>query len=97
MSTYLYLRCESHKPPLENDGESGQHLRDLEQIWSDLDNRDRIAAAWNDDMIPDDYFRRHTARFLAAHPHSKSGSLTNTDAPTTQTAPHKTRGNKHEH
>lgn len=73
MSTYLYLRCESHNPPLENGDESGQHLYDLEQIWADLDNRDRIAAAWNDDMTPDDHFRHHTARFLAAHPHCQIG------------------------
>ena len=45
MSTWLYLQCESHDPPLENEGESGQHLYDLEQIWADLENRDRIAAA----------------------------------------------------
>lgn len=45
MSTWLYLRCESHNPPLESDGESGQHLYDLPQIWADLDNRDQIAAA----------------------------------------------------
>ena len=44
MSTYLYLRCESHNPPIENDDESGQHLYDLEQIWADLDNRDRILS-----------------------------------------------------
>lgn len=75
MSTWLYLRCESHNPPLKNDDESGQHLYELEQIWDDLDNRDRIAAAWNDDMIPDDYFRRHTARFLAAHPHCQIGVI----------------------
>lgn len=26
MSTWLYLRCESHDPPIKNEGESGQHL-----------------------------------------------------------------------
>ena len=36
MSTWLYLRCESHDPPLKNDVESGQHLYDLEQIWACL-------------------------------------------------------------
>ena len=46
MSTELYLRCESHNPPLENEDESGQHLRDLDQIWADISNRDRIAAAY---------------------------------------------------
>ena len=73
MSTELYLRCESHNPPLENEDESGQHLYDLPQIWADISNRDRIAAAYRDDMIPEDYFRRHTARFLAAHPHCHIG------------------------
>lgn len=68
MSTWLYLRCESHDPPLENDGESGQHLYDLEQIWADIKHRDRIAAAYHDGMIPDDHFRCNTAWFLAAHP-----------------------------
>ena len=75
MSTYLYLRCESHSPPLENDRESGQHLYNLEQIWADLDSRDRIAAAWRDGMTPEYYFRRHTAKFLAAHPHCQIGVI----------------------
>ena len=69
MSTWLYLRCESHDPPLENDGESGQHLYDLEQIWADINNRDVIAAAWLNHFFPDDHFRRNTASFLAKHPH----------------------------
>lgn len=75
MSTWLYLRCESHDPPLKNDGESGQHLRDLEQIWSDLDNRDRIAIAYCDGMIPYDNYRHSTASFLAAHPHCRIGVI----------------------
>ena len=73
MSTWLYLRCESHTPPLENTGESGQHLYDLEQIWADLDNRDQIAANWRDGFFPEDHFRRNTARFLAEHPHCQIG------------------------
>ena len=71
MSTWLYLWCESHDPPLKNDMESGQHLYDLEQIWSDLDNRDRIVSAWNDGFTPDNTFRCNTAGFLAAHPHCR--------------------------
>lgn len=43
MSTYLYLVCESHTPPIVADDESGQHLYDLPQIRSDLANRDLIA------------------------------------------------------
>ena len=73
MSTELYLRCESHNPPLENEGESGQHLYDLEQIWADIENRDRIAAAYSDGFTPGNAFRHNTARFLAAHPHCQIG------------------------
>lgn len=75
MSTYLYLRCDSHDPPLENEGESGQHLYDLEQIWADIKHRDRIAAAWNDGFIPGNTCRCNTARFLAEHPHCTIGVI----------------------
>lgn len=75
MSTWLYLRCESHDPPIKNEGESGQHLYDLKQIWADINNRDVIAAAWLDDFIPDDHFRRNTASFLATHPHCQIGVI----------------------
>lgn len=75
MSTWLYLRCESHDPPLKNDGESGQHLYDLEQIWADIKNRDRIAVAYCDNFFPDDHFRHNTARFLAEHPHCQIGVI----------------------
>lgn len=73
MSTYLYLRCDSHDPPLKNRVESGQHLYDLDQIWADLNNRNQVVAAWNEGMTPDDFFRWNTASFLAAHPHCKIG------------------------
>lgn len=69
MSTYLYLRCDSHDPPLENDSQSGQHLYDLDQIFRDIEDRELIVAAWNDDMYPRDSFRYATAAFLAGHPH----------------------------
>lgn len=67
MSTYVYLRCEDHDPPLKADEESGQHLYDLPQIRADIANRDALAAAHDDGMEIDDYFRRHTLRFLTAH------------------------------
>lgn len=69
MSTYIYLRCDSHTPPIEAGSESGQHLYDLEQIWADIKNRDRIVIAYCDGFIPDNTCRCNTARFLAAHPH----------------------------
>lgn len=69
MSTYIYLRCDSHTPPIEAGSESGQHLYDLEQIFRDLGDREQIVAAWENDMTPDDRFRYATAAFLAKHPH----------------------------
>lgn len=68
MSTYVYLRCEDHDPPMYAQDESGQHLTDLPQIRADLANRDALIAAHADDMEIDDYFRRHTLWFLIKHP-----------------------------
>lgn len=68
MSTWVYLECRDHNPPLMADAESGQHLYDLDQIRADIANRDALIAANNDGMEVTDYFRRHTLRFLAAHP-----------------------------
>lgn len=71
MSTYLYLVCITHEPPLRADGESGQHLYDLPQIRADIANRDAIVAAWELDMEPagaPTHFRHATARFLSEHP-----------------------------
>lgn len=69
MSTYLYLRCDSHTPPLEAGSHSGQHLYDLDQIFRDIEDRDLIVKAWNNDMHPNDQHRFATAAFLAEHPH----------------------------
>lgn len=78
MSTYLYLRCLNHTPPLTADGESGQHLYDLPTIWSHIRDRDTLIAEWhrrmhdNDTNVDDPpfehHFGRNTARFLTAHP-----------------------------
>lgn len=68
MSTWLYRQCADHTPPLVAIDESGQHLFDLPQIFADLRDRDRIVANVRDDIWPDGYFRRNTARFLAQHP-----------------------------
>ena len=73
MSTYLYLLCLDHTPPLEAEGESGQHLHNLPQIRADLTNRDQIVAAWDDWGDWGGHFRRNTARFLARHPACRIG------------------------
>ena len=67
MSTYIYLECLDHDPPLRADEESGQHLYDLPQLREDIANREAIVAAIDLDIWPDDYFRVRTARFLTAH------------------------------
>ena len=74
MSTWLYLECLDHDPPLRADDESGQHLYDLPQIRADIADRDALVAAvratrFGDvEQVTNDYFRRHTLRFLVAHP-----------------------------
>lgn len=67
MSTYIYLECESHDPPLRANGESGQHLYDLPQLRDDIVNREAIAAAIALDANFG-HFRNNTAWFLAQHP-----------------------------
>lgn len=71
MSTYFYLRCLDHEPPLTASEESGQHHYDLPQIRKDVANRDVLVQAWNDDVRPSEYYRSHTVAFLAAHPTCK--------------------------
>lgn len=68
MSTYLYLRCLNHNPPLRANRESGQHLYDLPDIQADLANRDVIVKAYELDFASDEYFRENTAWFLVQHP-----------------------------
>lgn len=69
MSTWVYLACLDHTPPLMAEEESGQHLTDLTQIRSDIARRDVLVPLFLEgDFSPDDYFRRHTIRFLSHHP-----------------------------
>lgn len=76
MSTYLYLTCFSHDPPLSATEESGQHLRDLPRIRGEI-NEDReklygegqLSITW-DKLLGrgiDSYFRRHSVIFLSQH------------------------------
>lgn len=74
MSTYLYMQCLDHDPPLVAEGESGQHLYDLPDIRADIANRDALVAAVREhDMQPNGYFRSNTLKFLAAHPTCRIG------------------------
>lgn len=76
MSTYVYLVCLDHNPPLVSEGESGQHLYDLPTIRADIADRDAIVKLWKRDDYGLDmghFFRNNTARFLAAHPHCRIG------------------------
>lgn len=73
MSTWLYLECLDHTPPLPAEAESGQHLYDLPQIRADIADRDRIVANVEDGIYPADHFRLSSARFLAKHPKCRIG------------------------
>ncbi|MBK5248129.1 MAG: hypothetical protein JJE50_01645 [Actinomycetales bacterium] len=73
MSTYVWLECLDHDPPLSADGESGQHLSDLPQIRADLAARVRVVASIRDGWDPGDYFRSNTARFLTRHEKCRIG------------------------
>lgn len=74
MSTYLYLRCEDHDPPLVAREESGQHLRNLPGIRADIADREAIVritrAPAYVDLGPS---RNATADFLADHPACRIG------------------------
>ena len=75
MSTYLYLECLDHDPPLRSDGESGQHLTDLPEIRADIAKR----VAWVEWSEEDDvwnhlhHFRCNTITFLRQHPRCRLG------------------------
>lgn len=55
MSTYLYLECADHEPPLRSADEVGQHLEDLTDIRANLRNRERILALPEATWGPDEY------------------------------------------
>ena len=71
MSTWLYLQCDSHTPPLSSDGEVGQHLYDLPDIRRHIRNRRLYADMASHDVMLDsrgDHFANNAFRFLTAHP-----------------------------
>ena len=81
MSTYLYLECQDHEPPIRAEDESGQYLRDLPRIREEITHRAEVVA-WADD--PDTYkherdgghgqpdsasdFTENSVAFLRHHP-----------------------------
>lgn len=68
MSTYLYIECRDHDPVLRNHEESGQHLRNLEDIRRWIQDRELYATAYQLNEVEfDDYFLRNTIRFLVDH------------------------------
>ncbi|QGJ90130.1 hypothetical protein HWC80_gp082 [Mycobacterium phage Indlulamithi] len=70
MSTYLYLECADHDPPIKSNGEVGQHLSDVPHIQENLNNREIFIANRERDLIAEyrDFFTTNTAYFLCAHP-----------------------------
>lgn len=76
MSTYLYLVCLDHEPPIIADEESGQQWYHLPQIRKDVANRDAIAAVWREGVGLNNFYRRRTAKFLAQHPACSIGIRT---------------------
>lgn len=79
MSTYVYLVCLDHEPPIIASEESGQHLSDLPRIRAEIADRENVADAearydtfhcgWDMDA----YWRANSAKFLAAHPKCRIG------------------------
>jgi hypothetical protein len=78
MSTYLYLECHSHAPPLRAPDESGQHLYDLPHLRATLRmgsekikdyllqyRYESYADGWD---VFHGYYFGNTARFLKEHP-----------------------------
>lgn len=75
MSTYIYLRCEDHNPPLRAEHESAQHIYRLPEVRAALADRERISK---DPMLVNGFsgtghFEANTAQFLAAHPLCRIG------------------------
>ena len=69
MSTWLYLRCDAHTPPLYSE-DVGQHLYDLPTIRGYIADRDRLATEGTllYDGTPESHFDTHARHFLRKHP-----------------------------
>ena len=74
MSTYLYLQCEDHDPPLRSDGEVGQHLYDLPAVREFIKNRHHLAevyevSVWPGGTTAAGQWKFNAAKFFLDHPH----------------------------
>lgn len=68
MSTWIYLECHSHDPPICSADEVGQHLYDLPRIRREVRNRKEVKVLdrWEVSGY-DSYFTPHVIRFLQSH------------------------------
>lgn len=73
MSTYVYLECRDHNPPLTSEGEVGQHLSDLPRIRAEIAQRDTFVAAAEFEPDYGHHFTNNAAWFLRRHPHCSIG------------------------
>lgn len=71
MSTYLYLQCLSHDPPIRSYGDVGSNLSQLPEIQEDVKNRDKIVAETDYETIHDDGWTRAKTRALFFRDHPK--------------------------
>lgn len=74
MSTYFYLTCEDHDPPLTARDESGQHHYDIPRILEEIrdprsliDRLNRGELTWDMAEGYDSYFPYNSAQFLMFH------------------------------
>lgn len=75
MSTYMYLKCMDHDPPIMAREESGQHHYDLPRIRAEIAGRAELVKRWENGELQyrgindvDNYFPGNSARFLRDHP-----------------------------
>lgn len=70
MSTYLYLQCLEHDPPISSDGEVGQHLYDLDDVKKLYVNRELLIQMQKQDLpiTWDSNFQSNASRFFCQHP-----------------------------
>lgn len=73
MSTYLYLTCESHDPPIRAEEMSGRNLRDLPRVRDEIANREKIVRVETNDIPGFSRFTEASASFLFQHPHCTIG------------------------
>ena len=66
MSTYWYLECLDHDPPLISELEVEQHTSGLDGIRKLIARREQVVVL--PEFTPDGYFDRHAVLFMRQHP-----------------------------